>query len=238
MAMKYDSTKCGFAAFLIVALICCSYNSYAQSPIGIQAGMNFSSVRMTDEQGKDANTQSVPGIRMGLTADFRMAGNFYVQPAILYSEKGFKQESGGYNGSAANFRVKATYVELPITLIYKPQFGNVGVLVGAGFYGAYGTGGNWKSDSGVLIDDIQIGSEGDVIFRNDGFEGGNLESYTYGRPIDYGANFLLGYQLMRQLLVQVQAQVGLANLTPAYGDFQPDDKLKNTNIAISLGYRL
>jgi hypothetical protein len=234
--MKHYSTKCGWATFLIVALICGSYNSYAQSPIGVQAGMNFSNVRITDQHGKHANTQSIPRIRIGLTADFRMAGNLYVQPAIIYSEKGFKQESGGYNGSANNFRVKATYLELPITLIYKPQFGNLGFLIGAGLYGAYGTGGNWKSNSGVLIDDMQIGSEGDVIFRNDGFEGGSLESYTYGRPIDYGAIFLLGHQIMRQLSVQVQAQVGLANLTPAYGDFQPEDKLKNSNIAVSLGY--
>lgn len=234
--MKQKSTNSGFLTLLFLALICCSYNSYAQSSVGIQAGMNFSNVRMEDEPGKDASTQSAPGIRIGLAADIHVAGNFYVQPAILYSERGYKQESAGYNGSATNFRVKATYVELPITLIYKPKFGSMGILIGAGLYGGYGTGGNWKSDSGVLIDDMQIGSEGDVIFRNDGFEGGSLESYTYGRPIDYGANFLVGYQLMRQLSVQVQAQVGVANLTPKYGDFQPERKLKNRNIAVSIGY--
>lgn len=104
-------------------------------------------------------------------------------------------------------------------------------------YGGYGSGGNWKSDSDMLIDDIQIGSEGDVIFNNDAFEGVSLESYSYGRPVDYGANFLLGYQLMQQLSVQVQAQVGLADLTPSFGDFQPESKLKNRNYAVTLGYR-
>ena len=234
--MKHDSRKCSFATFLILVLVCCFYNNYAQSPIGVQAGINFSNVRMTDEQGKGAHTQTVPGMRIGLTADLRMVGNFYVQPAIFYSEKGFKQESDGFNGSATNFRVRAPYLELPITFIYKPQFRNIGVLIGAGFYGGYGIGGNWKSDSGVIVYDMQIGSKGDVIFRNDGFEGGSMETYTYGRPIDYGANFLVGYQVIRHLLVQVQAQVGLADLTPAYGDFQPNDKLKNRNIAVSLGY--
>lgn len=235
--MKHVLTKCGCTAFLIVAFICgWSFNSYAQSPIGVQVGMNFSSVRTTDEQGKSTSSESMSGIRIGLTADFQMVGDLYVQPAIFYSQKGFREKTGGLNGFGTNFKARANYWELPITFIYKPQFGNLGVSIGAGFYGAYGTGGNWESDSGVLIGDIQIGSEGDVIFRNDGFEGGNLESYTYGRPMDYGANFLLGYQLIRQLSVQVQAQVGLANLTPKYGDFQSDRKFKNSNFAVSLGY--
>ena len=236
--MKYPSFKRTRATFLIGAIIFgLSYTSYAQSSIGVQAGMNFSNVRMTDEQGNSSSTESNPGIRIGLTADFRVADDFYVQPAIFYSEKGFKQKSGGYGGTATNFRVKANYLELPVNLLYRPQLGNIGISIGAGVYGGYGTGGNWKSDSGVLIGDIQIGSEGNVVFNNDGWEGGDLESYMYGRPVDYGTNFLLGYQLMQQLSVQVQAQVGLADLTPKYGDFQPERKLKNRNFAVSLGYR-
>ena len=96
--MTLNSTKTVFLTFLFSLLISLSNITYAQTKVGIKAGVNFSNVMMKDEDGNKANTQSMPGIRLGLTADIPVVGDFYIQPAILYSGKGFKQESGGFYG--------------------------------------------------------------------------------------------------------------------------------------------
>ena len=235
--MAKNLTKPVFLAFLFSLLISVSSFTYAQTRIGIKAGVNFSNVMMEDEDGNKANTKSMPGIRLGLTADIPLKGDFYLQPAILYSRKGFKQETGGFYGSATNFEVKAFYMEVPLNILYKPGLGSGHLLVGAGPYIGYGTGGNWKSEGGVILGDMMIGDKGDVIFRNNSAEGGGLESYTYGRPLDYGANFLFGYEFLAKLSVQLNAQLGVANLKTHFDGFERESKLKNTGFGISFGYK-
>jgi len=192
---------------------------------------------MKDENGKKAKTQSTPGIQLGLTVDIPVIADLYVQPAFLYSRKGFEQKTNGFYGSASDFKVKADYIEVPVTILFKPQLGIGHLLVGAGPYVSYGTGGNWTSGSSAAIGDIMVGDHGDVIFRNDASKGGSIESYTYGRPLDYGAGFLAGYEFRRKLSVQFNAQIGLANLVPEFSGFERKDKLKNTNFGISAGYK-
>ena len=235
--MTQNSTKSVFLTILFVLLTTASNIIYAQTKVGIKAGVNFSNMMITNENGNKENTQSTPGFLLGLTADIPVTGDLYIQPAILYSNQGFKQETGGFYGSATNFEVKASYIEVPLNMLYKPRLGAGHLLVGAGPYIGYGTGGNWKSDTDVAIGDMIIGDKGDVIFRNDAVDGGNLESYTYGRPLDYGANFLAGYEFFGQLSVQFNAQVGLANLEPKFGGIERESKLKNTGFGISLGYK-
>jgi hypothetical protein len=209
----------------------------AQTKVGVKAGMNFSNVIMDDENGNKINTQSTPGILLGLTVDIPVTGDLYIQPAVQYSRKGYKQDTGGFYGSGTNFKVNVSYIEMPVNLLYKPRLGTGNLLLGAGPYLGYGTGGNWKSDSNVAIGDMLIGNKGDVIFRNNALDGGDLNSYTYGKPLDYGLNFLAGYEFLNKLSVQLGAQLGLANLNPEVDGIQQAGKLKNTGFSISLGYK-
>jgi hypothetical protein len=220
--------------FLLIAAI---NTANAQTKVGVKAGMNFSSVMMKDENGNKINTQSVPGILLGLTVDIPITGDFYIQPAAQYSRKGYKQETGGFYGSASNFKVSASYIEVPVNLLYKPHLGSGNLLLGAGPYIAYGTGGNWKSDNDAAIGDIVVGKKGDVIFKNDAMDGGDINSYIYGKPLDYGLNFLAGYEFFNKLSVQFGAQLGLANLQPHIDGVTREGKLKNSGFGISLGYK-
>lgn len=235
--MVHHFIKQVFSTLLLFLLLASSNFTQAQTKLGLKAGVNFSNVSVKDENGEKGSTQSMPGIVLGLTADIPVTGDFYVQPAFLYSRKGFKQETGGFHGSATNFEVKAEYIEVPINMLYKPKLGTGHLLACAGPYLGYGTGGNWNSDTDVATGDIIIGSKGDVIFRNDAVEGGNIESYTYGKPLDYGANFMVGYEFFEQLSIQFNAQIGLANLVPKFGGFQNKGKLKNNNFGFSVGYK-
>ena len=112
------------------------------------------------------------------------------------------------------------------------------LLIGAGPYVGFGTGGTWTSDSQVVVQgDIAIGNKGDLIFRNDGFDGGNLESYNYGRPVDYGAGFLLGYEHKSRIYLQGNTQFGIANLQSRYGNFKPKGSKRNSSFGIGVGYK-
>ncbi len=225
-------------SLFVLALIAIINTAEAQTKFGINAGVNFSKVKTQAENGNIENTDAVPGFQLGFAADIPVIGAFYIQPGILYASRGFKQERGGFFGYGTNFKVKVEYFEVPVNILYKPKLWGNHLFVGAGAYVGFGRGGNWQSDTDVVVGgDMVIGNRGDVIFRNDGWEGGNLESYTYGRPVDYGANFLLGYEFLGKVTLQLNAQFGMANLQPRYGDFQPDGKINNSAIGISLGYK-
>lgn len=223
---------------LLISIFAVQQTVNAQTKVGLRAGVNFSNLNYEDEAGKKASTQSVPGIQIGLTADIPLVGSLYVQPGLMYANRGFKQETGGSLGYGVNFEVKANYFEIPVTFLYKPELGSGKLLIGAGPYIGFGTGGSWTSDSQVIVQgDIMIGNKGDLIFRNDGSEGGNLESYNYGRPVDYGAGFLLGYEHKSGIYLQGNTQLGIANLQSQFGDFKPKGSKKNSSIGISVGYK-
>lgn len=208
----------------------------AQTKVGIKAGANFTNVMVKNENGSKAETQSMPGTLLGLTLDIPIIQDFFIQPGIMYSKKGFKQESGGYNGLANNFKVNASYIELPINFIYKPELGAGKLLLGAGPYIGYGTGGTWKSDNIILIGDIMTDNKGETIFKSD-YMDGEFGNYLYGKPFDYGANLLVGYELFNKLSVQLNVAMGLANLQPKSNGVERDGSLRNTGFGISLGYQ-
>lgn len=222
----------------ILSIFALQYNANAQTKVGLRAGINYSKLTVKDGADHKRATQSVPGIQLGLTADVPLFGSFYVQPGLLYASRGFKEETSSSLGYGVNFEVKVNYFEIPVTFLFKPEFGNGKLILGAGPYVGIGTGGLWTSDSQVIVQgDIAIGNKGDVIFRNDGFEGGNLESYNYGRPVDYGAGFLLGYEHKTGIYIQGNAQMGIANLQSRYGDFKPKGTMRNSSFGISVGYK-
>lgn len=108
--------------------------------------------------------------------------------------------------------------------------------MGAGPYIGYGTGGNWKSDSDILIGDIMEKGYGTLAFRNDGSVRNDSE-YTYGRPIDYGLNAILGYEFRERFSLQFTGMFGIANLVPHLNGYQPGGSLRNNAFGISIGYK-
>jgi len=209
----------------------------AQTRFGVLAGANFSKLAISGTGSNYEQTNFSPGLQIGITLDIPLQSKLFFQPGLSYIRKGFKVADNGYYGYGTDFKVKADYLELPLHLIYKQNLGKGKALLGAGPYLAYGTGGTWKSPNLASKGDIIIGNRGDVIFRNDGFEGGALESYIYGRPFDYGLSTLLGYEFNAKISFQVEGKFGLANLQPDYGDFKPEGKVKNTTLGLSVGYK-
>ncbi len=74
-----------------------------------------------------------------------VAQDFYIQPGVLLSTKGATSEDN------SDVKIKLSYIEIPINLLYKPVLGDGKLLLGFGPYIAFGVGGKLKDD-GESID--------------------------------------------------------------------------------------
>ena len=223
------------AIFLLI-LITAPNITQAQTKVGIRTGMNLSNVLMEDEKGDKKSTKSIPGFHIGLTVDIPILTDLYFQPSALYSNKGFKQTDSWFSGPGNDLKVTVAYIEMPLNLIYKRKFGSGKLLIGAGPYAGYGTGGKWKSETNPVIGDIVIDNYGDAIFKNDIMDG-EFGNYLYGKPWDFGVNFLLGYEFFDKLSIQLNAQLGLNDLTPEVDGTKSKGKLRNKGFGFSIGYK-
>lgn len=208
----------------------------AQTRIGVIAGANFSNAHIEDQNGEVNETQAIPGMRIGLTFDIPVISAIYIQPAVVYSRKGFKQNSNWFSGIDNVFEATVSYIEVPVNLLYKPEVGTGNLVLGAGAYAGYGLGGEWKTQTDVAIGDIRIENSGDVIFKNDIIDG-EFGNYLYVKPLDYGVNLLTGYDFWGTFSLQFQAQFGLANLQPEIDGHHPEGIFKNRSFNVSVGYK-
>ncbi|GAA4792727.1 hypothetical protein GCM10023231_21130 [Olivibacter ginsenosidimutans] len=213
-----------------------SANSFAQVKWNVNAGLNYANVTAKDQHGNKANTSSVPGIYFGLGAGIHLSDQFALQPMLVYAKRGFQQKGSSHIGWGSDFEAKVSYLELPIDLLYSPRIGPGNLLLAAGPYLGYGTGGKWTTSGSVLIGDIMIDGKGDIAFQNDSSYG-DMNTYVYAKPWDYGAHFKIGYSLFNQYSLSLDIQQGVANLQPRWADYRPESSVRNRSFGIALGYR-
>jgi len=186
---------------------------------GIRAGINFQNINGENNSGDKLKNDMALRFNAGVVANIPVAPEFYFQPGLLYTTKGakFSDDILGVNISS---ELKTSYIELPLSFLYRPLLGTGHFLLGFGPYVAYGIDGTFGSGDNKL--DIKFG---------DGSSDNNL---FYIKRMDYGANLFFGYELQNGFLVQLNTQLGLANILPDNAD--GDATFKNTGFGISLGY--
>lgn len=228
-----------FGSLLFAAFSATALQSQAQVEVGVRAGLNLSNVAGKDADGNKAYKDSKlnPGFHAGLTFDIPVADEFYVQPGALFSTKGYKYD---FSRSDTRYESKTTpyYIEVPVNFLYKPTLGEGKLLLGAGPYVAYGLGGKWKAEgSGSLIGtDVYTSGDGNLEFVND-FEDRSNNKQVYGKPFDFGANLLAGYEFSNKFSAQLNGQLGLANLRPNTNGDKPESTFKNVGFGVSVGYK-
>jgi hypothetical protein len=184
---------------------------------GVRVGVNFNTITGKDASGNKFDNNINTGFHVGVNAEVPVGSGSYIQPGVLYSQKGAEFKD--------NNEVKLTYIEVPVNFIYKPILGAGRMLLGFGPYVGFGLGGKVKSNDG---------KETDVEFTKNYDAGVNKPQY---KGIDGGANFLAGYELKNNLSFQINAQLGLTQLTPGIDGEDNPIKQKNTNFGVSVGYR-
>lgn len=190
-----------------------------KTTFGLRAGVNFSTINGKYANGAEIDNSINTGFHAGLNAEIPIGTGFYLQPGVLYSQKGAEFKTTG-----GNDEIELTYIEVPVNLVYKPILGTGRMLLGFGPYAAFGLTGTVKN--GSVQQDVEFTKNYDASVAKPQYKG-----------IDAGANLLAGYEFANKVSFQVNAQLGLAQLTPGIDGNDNPTKQKNTGFGVSLGYR-
>lgn len=218
-----------FLLLLISILLTKSVN--AQIDFGIKAGLSFSKVTVTNGD-LNPDVSNVIGIPIGISADIKLYKKLFLQPSVYLSRKGFKSDDLGFS---EDFKANVTYLEFPLNFLYKHNIGLNNLVVGLGSYVGYGLDGKWTTPQDAVIGDIIIGKEGNINFQNDAIINSHGD-YVYGKPWDYGANALVGFEILKRYLIQINTSYGLRNINSNWGDFKPKEKKHNRTFGLTFGY--
>ncbi len=205
------------AAFLLVAIV-----SNSQLRVGLVAGGHQSKVVEENdlpnwselEKGYTGRT----GVHFGVLADIRLGkkSNFYLQPGIIYHNKG-RKFAATYDTTVNDiFRVSSNefinYLDMPFNLVYKMRLGgNVKFILGAGPYLSFFYTGKLKTET------VSKNLEYESIENNDPPVGNGEGKYSV---FDYGLNGLAGFEIGKVMLT--------ANYSQGFGDFYKSDLYDGT----------
>jgi len=170
---------------------------------GINAGVNFANINGKDAEGTKLKT----GFQAGVTYDIGLADEFVLQPGVSYVQNGTKLD-------AFNSKLHLNYIQVPVTFQYQPALGTGNLLLGVGPYVGFGVG----KVKGSLFDD-KVSSKSD-------WDDAGL------KKVDAGGKLLVGYQLGMGLSFNLNANLGLANLSD-----DKDAKFHNTSFGVTVGYK-
>ncbi len=210
-------------AFAATALTLTSKAQGDKTTFGVRAGVNFAN-QNGEIANNDLDLKLKTGFHIGVNAEIPVAPEFYLQPGLLFSTKGAKEDGG-------DGKINVSYVEVPVNFIFKPTLGAGKMILGVGPYLGIAVGGKIKGD----------GSDIDIDFKNDLNQSEALafgNTKWYQKRLDFGGNLVAGYELSCKLSFQLNAQLGMANLFPKIMGEKPDNtKMKNTAFGVSVGYR-
>jgi len=203
----------------------------------VNTGFHFSNVYNHVETRPDRAVKSdlKSGFHGGIQFEIPVNEKFSLLPGVSYSKMGYA------NADGVRLNTKADYLEMPFDILYKLKTDDGGhVLFGVGAYLAYGLGGKWNvpEKSGV---NGWPSMNGKLVFRNvvshDEYNNVSFNSnFVYGKPLDYGANALIGYQFKYGLFFRFEGQLGLRNLSSAVENLKMATEMKNFRVGFSLGY--
>lgn len=197
---------------------------------GLRGGVNFQNINGKDENGDKLENDILTGFNIGINAEIPVGVDFYFQPGLLFTTKGAKSKDV-ILGQTINGKVKISYLELPLNLLYKPVLGKGRLLLGFGPYLAFGLSGKATYEGGgtSLTSDIKFKNK---VLNTDS------DDFVYVRPLEAGANLLAGYEFANKVSFQLNTQLGLTKINPEYeGATNDKTSAKNTGFGFSLGYR-
>jgi hypothetical protein len=203
---------------LVVAGLLFSPAAFSQLSYGVKGGLFLS--RMT-YKSPNIRTKLIPTFKLGGYADYQIKGDFFIRPELMYAMKGSDMPTWD-----AVYHL--SYIEIPVSLLYKHEISGHKIQVGLGPYIGFGIGGTYK----------ESGTKYTVKFKNKPSiaEWNNDE---YFKPIDIGAKLFVGYEMKNGLTLALESSRGLANIEPdvvAYEGTLPT--VKHLGFGITASYKL
>ncbi|MCA1742304.1 MAG: PorT family protein [Bacteroidales bacterium] len=217
-------------------LVLCVTALQAQVIFGVAAGPNFQNMVGKDFEGDKITNGLIVGFHAGVTASIPVAPDFWFQTGLLFSQKGSRNNEGlpalKSSGEDYNATTRISYIELPLHLLLRPQFGAGHILVGFGPYVAFGLGGKQTVDYESIP-----AFEQKIKFKNEITIDEYFDmNHSYYKRFDAGADIFAGYEFDMGLYLLLKTQLGLLNMMTDIKDWDYEPNLKNTGFGVSVGY--
>jgi hypothetical protein len=192
--------------FLIfISVVTLSTISEAQLRVGLKAGISQSKQQISGNS--IFSNDHYKSYHAGLISDIRLAGNFYLQPQILYSRRGSTLLNS--TASTADTKVRINYIDVPVNLVYKFPVAFGQLFAGAGPSFSYGFGGKQEQN---------------------GQKQGLYAGKNWKRE-DISLSFTAGIEFNNGLFISANSQKGLMDV------YKPDGvSVKNRSVSLSVGY--
>jgi Outer membrane protein beta-barrel domain len=191
-------------------LIIFSAVSQAQIKVGIKGGGNEFNQRINSTNGGSLyGGDKDRSFHAGFIGDLQIAGNFYLQPQLLWSRKGATHFHSTEEGAT---KVRINYIDIPVNVVYKMPLGFGSAFGGAGAAFSYAVNGKQEVDG----------------HKSNLFKGTN----SFRRE-DLSLSFTAGLELNNGLFVSINSEKGLLNVSKTAGV-----NIKNRTTSVSLGYMI
>lgn len=154
---------------------------------GIAAGYNMATAQFSSENSGE--TKGTGGFHAGLTADFKLAQNFFIKSGLLYSAKGYKYKN---DKTGIDETANPQFAEIPVQASVRLPLGDqVKMEFNAGPYVAFCISGNVKDNN-----------------SNGGYDEKFSSAYS---SLDYGMQAGIGFNILYNFHVGVNYQIGMAS---------------------------
>jgi hypothetical protein len=184
----------GLSIFLVTTMLLLSVRMQAQEQqtsaesnlrpkLGIKGGVNFTSLYVANV----TNEHMKVGFNAGIFAKLPVTSGFSIQPELLYSTKGAKENYSNFVQGNGEYRFNLGYIELPVLAVVNLA---KNFNIHAGGYAAYLVGANVKNvdNHGTITGATELNA--DNFNRWDfGIAGGlgfDVENFTIGARYNYG----------------------------------------------------
>jgi len=114
--------------------------SFAQMRFGGEVGLNISNVNISPSTG--TTLKSAMGARIGAIADFSITDAISIQPGVMFSMLGYKDDAGTNS---------LNYIQIPININYKFEVGPGKLFLGLTPYFGYAMSGKNSDGSSVTF---------------------------------------------------------------------------------------
>jgi opacity protein-like surface antigen len=173
---------------------------------GAKGGVNISNF-VGDDSG---SSKSYVGFHAGFFAEFQLAERFYIQPELLYSAQGAK-ENLTIEGINFDTTLKANYINIPV--MFKYYVANDFSLE-AGPYVGFLASAKIKFDSSIVS--------------------GTEDAKDFFKSTDFGFGVGLNYDITQAIFLNARYSTGLTKI----GDADTSDNdVKNSVFQFGLGFR-
>jgi hypothetical protein len=162
------------------------------------------------------STGIITTFNIGGIAEMPVKDLFWLQSGLGIAGKGSVLHDGPLTTTT-----HLTYLELPVNILRKFSFTDIGKFyVGAGGYFAYGLNGSfyYETPSSTDTDFVRYGNTNDF------------------RQVDFGLNFLTGFELNNKITFDVKYSLGLNNIASDPQKATGTTDIRNRVFSLGLGY--